>query len=148
MVSSIQSGSLAQMQRQFDPTQMAQRREQMFTDADTSGDGALDIAEFSAMHANRPAPSGAPSGGPTAEETFAEIDTDGDGSITKAEMSAHEETMRARMEEMRAQQTESSSQPSLVDYLNNQEEEEENTASVWYDQSSAQLSKQLLDLLG
>lgn len=144
MVSSIQSGSLALMQRQFDPTQMAQRREQMFTDADTSGDGSLDIAEFSAMHANRPAPSG----GPTAEEIFAEIDTDGDGSITKAEMSAHEETVRARMEEMRAQQTESSSQPSLVDYLNNQGEEEESTASVWYDQSSAQLSKQLLDLLG
>lgn len=147
MVSSIQSGSLAQMQRQFDPTKMAQRREQMFTEADTSGDGALDIAEFTAMHENRPAPPNAAAGGPTAEEIFAEIDTDGDGSITKAEMTAHEEKMQARMEEMRAKQSESSSQLSLVDYLNNQDEEE-TTASQWYDQSSAQLSKQLLDLLG
>ncbi len=148
MVSSIQSGSLAMMQRQIDPTKMAQRREQMFTEADTSGDGALDIAEFTAMHENRPAPPDAPAGGPAAEEIFAEIDTDGDGSITKAEMTAHEEKMQARMEEIRSQQTESSSQLSLVDYLNNQDEDEETMANLWYDQSSAQLSKQLLDLLG
>jgi Ca2+-binding EF-hand superfamily protein len=148
MVSSIQSGSLALMQRQFDPTKMAQHREQMFTEADTSGDGALDIAEFTAMQENRPAPPNAPAGGPTAEEMFAEIDTDGDGSITKAEMTAQEEKMQARMEEMRGQQTESSSQLSLVDYLNNQDEEEETTANLWYDQSSAQLNKQFLDLLG
>ena len=146
MVSSIQSGSLALMQRQFDPTQMAQRREQMFAEADSNSDGALDIAEFSAMHENRPKPPDGPAGGPTAEEIFAEIDRDGDGKITKAEMEAHEETMHARMKADRANQANASSQLSLVDYLNNQDEEE--AAATWYDQSSSQLSKQLLDLLG
>ena len=67
---------------------MKQMREQMFSKADSNGDGGLDIDEFKAMGKNLPAGKSDQANNDKAADVFAKIDADGDGKITQSEMEA------------------------------------------------------------
>ena len=91
MISSI-GGSMPSMQS------FQAMRQQVFSQADTSGNGALDIAEFKSLAAH--APSGkAPPGMQDPESFFKTADADGDGELQQTELQAG---MERAMQSMRS----------------------------------------------
>lgn len=76
-------------------------RKQVFSKADTSGNGALDIAEFKYLAAH--APSGkAPPGMQDPESFFKTADADGDGELQQTELQAGMERAMQSMQSMRS----------------------------------------------
>jgi Ca2+-binding EF-hand superfamily protein len=75
-------------------TAMKSRREEMFSEMDTDGNGSIDKAEFTAFgqQLNKKV-----NEAKDPEEIFAEIDSDGDGNITKIEMDAFDAKMAEKM---------------------------------------------------
>ena len=130
MISSIGGGML-------NMAAMQSIRQQAFTKADASGNGALDVGEFKNLIAQGPGGKGPP-GMQDAESTFKAADSDGDGELTSKELQAGmEKTMQAfqstmaRANQDQASQAASSSQDSwktLLDSL--QQNQRQNGASL------------------
>jgi Ca2+-binding EF-hand superfamily protein len=77
------------------PSEQSQTDDELFSETDANGDGAIDADELASALESRQAEGG---NGPSADELFAELDADGDGSITKQEHSDGLQAMRTQRE--------------------------------------------------
>jgi len=86
--------------------EIAQRKAEMFSKADTSQDGTIDSTEFATMMSSMPQMPKTETSpkSMSLEDIFSSIDTDADGALTQEEMEANaqkmQEQMRSRMPAM------------------------------------------------